>query len=441
MNNQSAGNQRFTLALGTAEGDVSTWAFGVQVFRTNGANSFYAIGKIIDTASTGLAEDVNEPITTLTANTFGDDIMVLMRVTDAGAETTTFNSRVQISLNGGNSWIYDTDTDPDLPNGWRLNAAGRHIMWDIAPNAGPVTYENFSLKLNPPASNVNTSSTFRVIQYNIHYATQDGKVNTQRIANFILDQGADLVSLNEVDGNKARSDNRFLAKELSQETGMAYVFSNNVPDMIGNAILSKYPVLYRDHRLLPNVGDNEQRGLIKATVDVNGKFVSFWSTHLDFKASDTERLMCGTNFNTWVDEETLPVIIAGDFNDTPGGAIHDLMEKKWAGHLVDRGGWNPGPHRSLPWHPRRPHRLHLEGQHRQCHPEERLCEPQHAGFGSLPGCDPVHAGLLYESRERFLFPLHRRHRPERHGCDRWTRGKFWRRRSKLEDRFAYRAYE
>jgi hypothetical protein len=36
MNNASAGNQRFSIALGTAEGDVDTWAFGVQVYRESG---------------------------------------------------------------------------------------------------------------------------------------------------------------------------------------------------------------------------------------------------------------------------------------------------------------------------------------------------------------------------------------------------------------------
>lgn len=81
---------------------------------------------------------------------------------------------------------------------------------------------------------------------------------------------------------------------------MTFVFSNNNisltgNDSFGNAILSKYPVLFRDHRLLPVVGDNEQRGWLKAVVDANGKFISFWTSHLDFKADHTERLMCATN--------------------------------------------------------------------------------------------------------------------------------------------------
>jgi endonuclease/exonuclease/phosphatase family metal-dependent hydrolase len=336
MNNDSAAGQRFSFALGNTEGDATTWDFGFQVYRTDSTDDFYAVGKRINSGSSGLAGNLNKVIATLTPNTYGGDITVLMRVTDAGAETTTFNSRVRLSLNGGNSWFYDTDADPDLPNGWRLNGSGRHIMWDIAPDAGPVSYDAFSLKLNPPASNVNTSSTFRVMTYNIHWAAgPDGKVNTQRIADFIISQNVDLVGFNEVARfMSSRASGRDIIGELAQQTGMAYVFSNNNTsltgnDQFGNAILSKYPILFRDHRLLPRVGDNEQRGWLKAIVDVGGKFVSFWTTHLDFRADDTERLMCGTNFNTWLPDETFPVIFCGDFNDTPGTSICNLMDNKW----------------------------------------------------------------------------------------------------------------
>lgn len=332
INNNSATTERFGFALGTAEGDVDSWNFGVQVYRTNSGNNFYTVGKRIDTSSSGLASDLNEHITSLTGQTYGGDLTILMRVTDAGAETSTFNSRVQLSFNGGNSWIYDTQTDPSLTasgSGFRFNGAGRHIMWDIAPDAGPITFDAFSVKRDPPASNLNTSPVFKVIQYNIHYAAQNGKVNTQQIANFILDQRADLVSMNEVDSDLARSNNRFLIKELSEETGMDYGFGNNNPHLSGNAVLSKYPILSRERILLPNVGSNEQRGLVKTVIDVNGKFICFWSTHLDFHADDTERLMCVTNFNMWVTNETLPVLLCGDFNDTPGGAAPILMEQKW----------------------------------------------------------------------------------------------------------------
>jgi endonuclease/exonuclease/phosphatase family metal-dependent hydrolase len=348
INNNSAAGQRCSFAIGTAEGDATTWDFGFQIYRTNNTDDAYAIGKRIEAGSSGLATNLNELLTVLTPNTYGNDITILMRVSDVGAETTTYNSRVQLSLNNGNSWFYDTDTDPDLPNGWRLNGAGRHVMWDIAPDAGPVAYENFSLKLNPTLSTLNTNSVFKVLTWNIHSGSgPDNKVNTQRIADLITSQNVDLVGLNEVSRFMARGDNRDLIGELSQETGMAYVFSNNLTsasgnDEFGNAILSRYPILSRDHILLPNVSPNEQRGLLKTVVDVNGKFVDFWSTHLAFVSDDTERLMCVTNFNTWVTQELFPVIICGDFNTTPDKTVHDRMEQKWEDTWLTAGDGSLG---------------------------------------------------------------------------------------------------
>ena len=152
MANNSPGVQRCSFALGSAEGDATTWDFGFQLFHTASPDDFYTLGKRVDTGSSGLASDLNIFITNTVPGTYGDEIALLMRVTDAGAETTTFNSRVQLSLDGGQTWFYDTDTDPALPNGWRLNGAGRYVLWDVAPDAGNVTYDNFSLSLMPLAT-------------------------------------------------------------------------------------------------------------------------------------------------------------------------------------------------------------------------------------------------------------------------------------------------
>lgn len=149
MANNSIGVQRFSFALGTAEGDATTWDFGIQVFRTANSDTFYTIGKRIDLKASGLAADLNTFITNTAIGTYGTEISLLMRVTDAGNETSSFNSRVQLSFDGGFTWFYDTATDPDLPNGWRLMDSGRYVMWDIAPDAGNVTYDDFALRLVP----------------------------------------------------------------------------------------------------------------------------------------------------------------------------------------------------------------------------------------------------------------------------------------------------
>lgn len=158
MLNNSAAQQRFSFALATVENNANFWDFGVQLFRTNNTMTRYTIGKRIDrvsyttaTDSTGTTADLNEVIARTAADTFGTQIDFLMRVTDAGAESTTFNSRVQLSRDGGSTWFYDTDTDEDLvATGFRFDTDSRYFSWDIATQA-VATYDNFSLKLVTPA--------------------------------------------------------------------------------------------------------------------------------------------------------------------------------------------------------------------------------------------------------------------------------------------------
>ncbi len=183
---------------------------------------------------------------------------------------------------------------------------------------------------------VETNSIFRVMTYNIHSGADPvtGNIDTTRVSNFITTNHIDLISLNEVARNMPRSNGRDIIAEISQKTGLPFVFSNNMQGLpagqeFGNAILSSFPILFRDHRLLPNINGNEQRGWLKAIVDVNGKYVTFESTHLDFHADSTERLMCATNINLWLLDETFPTMICGDFNDTPDSSVYSRMDDSW----------------------------------------------------------------------------------------------------------------
>jgi hypothetical protein len=157
MANSSASNQRFSFALGTAENNANFWDFGLQLYRATTTADYYAIGKRIDqvsyttaTDSTGTTGDINAGITTTAAGTFGSELGFLMRVTDAGAETSTFNSRVRLSLDGGSSWFYDTQSDSLLTSGFRFDTTSRYFIWDLAAQAA-ATYDNFSVTIITPA--------------------------------------------------------------------------------------------------------------------------------------------------------------------------------------------------------------------------------------------------------------------------------------------------
>jgi len=144
MRNDATGTERLSFGLATAEGDVTILDFGVQLVHAAAADTFYTIYKRIDTNSAGVA-DVNAVMATTAGGTTGQLNSILIRVTDAGAETNAYSSRVQVSLNNGSTWIYDTDTDSALPNGWRLDGPGRYFVWGQAGNSGNVFYDSFSV--------------------------------------------------------------------------------------------------------------------------------------------------------------------------------------------------------------------------------------------------------------------------------------------------------
>ena len=146
MDNNASGIQRMSFGLGTVESSAGNWDFGLQLYRAVAGDDFYTVGKRIDIGSSGLPSDENAAILAMASGTVNTEVSFVIRVTDAGAETSTFNSRVQVSEDGGASWFYDTLSDAALTSGWRLDGSSRFFSWDIAGgNSSFVTYDDFSV--------------------------------------------------------------------------------------------------------------------------------------------------------------------------------------------------------------------------------------------------------------------------------------------------------
>lgn len=148
----ATGTPRFSFALSSAPGTAGDWEFGIQLFKTN--TSDYAVYKRITRNAGSLSASLNKAITTL-PGAYGTEVPVTIEVTDAGYESSTFNSSIRVSLDNEASWIYSTDTDSDLPeadsgtpepNKWRFNAGtGRFFFFDVAGTSA--TYDDFSVEL------------------------------------------------------------------------------------------------------------------------------------------------------------------------------------------------------------------------------------------------------------------------------------------------------
>ena len=217
-------------------------------------------------------------------------------------------------------------------------------FFSIIANAQDVNNETSKPSLNNiiPKKNQKKITTeddqnlrLRILSYNIHHAEGvDGKLDVPRIAQVILSVEPDLVALQEVDKNTTRTGKVNQDIELANITKMNSVFGSNITfqgGQYGNAILSKFPIIKNKNFLLPNVDSGEQRGLLRSQIQISNKEnVLFFSTHLDHRRSDTERLASAEAINQIISlDNKSPAILAGDFNDVPESPTLKELGKLW----------------------------------------------------------------------------------------------------------------
>lgn len=174
---------------------------------------------------------------------------------------------------------------------------------------------------------------FRVMTYNIHHGRGvDGKVDLERIASLIRDARPDVVALQEVDQGVERTQGRDLPAELGRLTGMKPVFGPNLKFQggdYGNLILTSHPIksVFNTHYKMLREG--EQRGLLRVELEVEGRRIWVWNTHLDYRPEPAERLSNVREIEGYLNEiGGVPVLLCGDFNEEPGQpAVKRLSER------------------------------------------------------------------------------------------------------------------
>ncbi|MEU9201367.1 endonuclease/exonuclease/phosphatase family protein [Streptomyces sp. NPDC048332] len=190
-----------------------------------------------------------------------------------------------------------------------------------------------------------------VMSFNIHHAQgTDGELDLRRIARVVRESGADVVGLQEVDNHYSeRSEWSDQPAELAALLGYHVVFGANIDKappapggyrvQYGTAILSRYPITASDNTWLFNTPGQEQRGLLHATLDVHGRKVEFYDTHLA-ASSQTDRLRQTDQLVDLIGTKK-PGILVGDFNALPDAPesqpLQSAFTDAWARSLHPRG--------------------------------------------------------------------------------------------------------
>lgn len=174
----------------------------------------------------------------------------------------------------------------------------------------------------------------RVLTYNIHHGEGvDGKLDLDRIAKVMKEVTPDVIALQEVDQNVSRSNVVDQAADLGRLMDMKYVFGGNIDlqgGKYGNALLTRLEIVGQQNELLPNVGNGEQRGVLKVELRIPDQSTNLvvFATHFDHRRNDQERVLSAERINA-LSTGVGAAILLGDLNDVRGSRALGVLDKFW----------------------------------------------------------------------------------------------------------------
>lgn len=158
-----------------------------------------------------------------------------------------------------------------------------------------------------------------VVTWNIlHGANDKGQLNLEDKGAYLAEQGADLVFLQEVDEGCERSGGVDQIALLGRITAMDAAFGSFMPyqgGRYGLGTLSSLPA--RETRSVRLPEGDEPRVALLSEVEVLGRPLLAVNLHLNWTKDDTFRYAQAHALLAELETLDLPMIVAGDFNDTP----------------------------------------------------------------------------------------------------------------------------
>jgi PKD repeat protein len=162
-------------------------------------------------------------------------------------------------------------------------------------------------------SGTSSEAEFRVVQANISYGGQgtDNMINLNRTTDWLVKMNPDAASLSEVIGGW--KDPELITDLMEQKTGLTW-YSYYVPKYAGCPegvmVLSKWPIVSTAQLFM-----SYQMPVAEATLNVNGKLVSFFATHFQWpQDASWERQVEANQLVAFASTFAEPRIIGGDLN-------------------------------------------------------------------------------------------------------------------------------
>jgi endonuclease/exonuclease/phosphatase family metal-dependent hydrolase len=208
------------------------------------------------------------------------------------------------------SWTFGDGQNSTLPFPTNIyNSAGTFTArLTVTDNDGATASVSIVVTATAPPTG---STTLKVMSWNGAFGKgTDNIYNPDRQATWIANINPDLIAMCEIPSNLAPT----LRDLVSQKTGRAWYYYHVVKysgTTEGNLILSKYPFVSTSSRFL-----SYQRSVARATVNINGRTINFFATHLDADAS-ARRATEVSELTSWAAGFSESRIVCGDFNAGP----------------------------------------------------------------------------------------------------------------------------
>jgi len=171
-------------------------------------------------------------------------------------------------------------------------------------------------------------SRYRFVSYNVHACVgRDGAFRPDRIADVLLQTGADFIGLQEVEDRwfEDRPVADYLAARLSMHPYRGATLTRNDSDF-GNLLLSSLPAnRITQHDI--SVAGREPRGILQADFDIASRRLKLLVTHLGL--SGAERAAQLDELQRLLDDASADVrIILGDLNEwRPFGRLRRTVRR------------------------------------------------------------------------------------------------------------------
>lgn len=209
---------------------------------------------------------------------------------------------------------------PGRPAPWGPTEAGRRN----SPTCRPATHAHH----------------LRLLSFNTRRA-EGPPGSLKRLAHEIRALEPDLVLLQEVDRFQRRSRRVDQARVLADLLGMHDSYSPTVVrgrSQYGTLILSRHPIVDTGRIRLPGRPGVEPRALHWATVDVRGRLMNVYNTHLESVRPRLRLRQARTVLRT-VRRDRRPVVVGGDLNSWPASGLVAEV----SAHLTDTWSAGSGP--------------------------------------------------------------------------------------------------